>query len=114
MKEATLHTDALDLAGWLLGRFSQPDPLSDRVCRRALDLTESVALALQGLDRRGSLELADQALASLRVLLRLAYGLGRLDERQVLHAHERLDGIGRQIGGWTRRLDGDTARACRR
>lgn len=114
MKEAALHVDAQRLSQWLLGHFQGTDPLSQRICGRSLDLLEAIALALQGLDRMAQIEEADRALTALRVLLRLAHSLGRLDERQLLHVHEQIDGIGRQLGGWIRRLEGDSGSGHRR
>jgi len=71
-------------------------------------LLEHVVLALKGFEREEQVERADRAAALLRIHLRLALDLGQLDEDQFLHLASELDGIGRQIGGWQRRLLSDT------
>ena len=109
MKEAPLFVDAYDLTSWVLGRMAakQEDSsalLRARVANTCLDLLDSVTLALKGYDTHDKVERADEAVALLRVQLRLAMDLECLERRQFLHAVERLDAIGRQIGGWLKRL----------
>lgn len=54
---------------------------------------------------------ADEIATTLRVHLRVARDKGLLTDEQLLFAADRLDNIGRQIGGWRKRLEGtDEAR----
>ena len=68
-------------------------PRPCRVCDDALALLRAVTLALRGRRR-------DEHLIRLRVMLRLAQACGHLQHAQMLHALERADAIGRQLGGW--------------
>jgi hypothetical protein len=107
MKPAPLYTDAFDLCQWLLGQLGEePDALARRLCTTAMDLVEALALALKGWDRQLRIEQVDEHLLRLRIELRLAAACGLLAESQLLFALERADGIGRQLGGWIRSLDG--------
>lgn len=110
---APLFVHCFDLAAWLLHRLDRDaeERASHRMlaeCLRgdALALLESVSLALKGFEREVEVERADSSLARLRVHARLAQEMGLLQEGAFLHLTERLDPIGRQIGGWRRSLDG--------
>lgn len=110
MNEAPLFADALSLAGWLTGRLGDdPRELSRAICRSAQALLEQLTLALKGRDRQRRLAEADVLVIRLQTQLRLAVVAGYLTEEQMLHALERLDQIGRQLGGWRRKLDGAPA-----
>lgn len=105
MKPAPLFVDANDLCQWLLDHLNHADDiLARRICSTCLDLLEAVTLALKDRDRGLNIDRADQELICLRVHIRLAETLGRLTERQAVHAFERMDTIGRQLGGWMRSL----------
>lgn len=100
-----LFADTYDLTAWLLGHFDGASGvLAHAVCTEALGLLRAVTLALKGRERMDQLDEADERLIALRVQIRLAGTLEALSERQMLHALERADGIGRQIGGWLRSL----------
>lgn len=102
---APLYVDAFALCEWLLGRFGDdPRVLPQALCRSALALLDAVTLALKGRRRDEHVEAADEHLIILRTQLRLAEAAGYLDERQLTHALDRADGIGRQLGGWLRSL----------
>ena len=102
---APLFVHAFDLAAWVLGRFAErPDALSRELCAKALALLDLLTLALQDRERDLRLTDADELLVGLRLRLRLAGQLGRLDERQLMHVLGLADGVGRQIGGWQRKL----------
>lgn len=102
---APLFTDCFDLSTWILGHFNQrTDYLARSLCARSLALTDAITLALQGRDRERRLEAADEILVELRLRLRLAGQNQQLDQRQLLFGLECSDRIGRQIGGWQRRL----------
>lgn len=105
-RQAPLYTAAYDLADWVLGHLKdRPDHLSADTCRLVLRLLDSIVLALKARDRLEALDEADRTLLQLRQRLRLAVPQTLLDERQALHGLERCDDIGRQLGGWLRRLE---------
>ena len=102
---APLYTDAFSLCEWLLGRFGEdPRLLPQSLCSNGLALLEAVTLALKGRRREDQIDVADERLISLRTQIRLAAAVGCLTEAQALHALERADVIGRQLGGWMRSL----------
>jgi hypothetical protein len=104
---APLFVHGFDLAAWVLGHCgAEQDALSRDLCAKAMTLLDLIALALQDRERDLRLTEADEILVALRLRLRLAEHAGRLDERQLMHALSLADGIGRQIGGWQRRLGG--------
>lgn len=108
MKEAPLFTDAYDLYSWLLDRFAQLETHRELRCA-VLDhsrrLLNAISLALARFDTGERLIEADEQATLLRIQLRLASDKELLNDRQLLHANERLGAIGRQIGGWRRKLD---------
>jgi hypothetical protein len=102
---APLYVDTFALCEWLIGRFGEdPRTLAKTICRCGLTLLEAVTLALKGRRRDEHLEIADEQLLALRTQLRLAAAAGYLTDSQVLHALDRADVIGRQLGGWLRAL----------
>jgi hypothetical protein len=70
-----------------------------------LRLLDGVVLALKDRERLEALDEADRTLLQLRQRLRLAVPQALLDDRQALHGLARCDDIGRQLGGWLRRLE---------
>ena len=102
---APLYVDAFDLCEWLLGRFGDDGRVLPRVlCEHALALLGAITLALKDRRREEQIEAADAYLIRLRTELRLAATLGYLSDAQLLHALERAEVIGRQLGGWLRSL----------
>ena len=108
MKEpAPLFVHSFDLAHWVVAHFAERnDTLSTELCAHTLALLDQVTLALQGRDRDLQLDAADLSLVAVRLRLRVAEALGWLDARQLTHAVGLADAIGRQIGGWQKRLAG--------
>ena len=105
-RQAPLYTAAYDLADWILGHLKdRPDHLSADTCRLVLRLLDCILLALQDRERLEALDDPDRTQLQLRQRLRLAASQILLDERQALHGLARCDDIGRQIGGWLRRLE---------
>jgi hypothetical protein len=113
MKEAPLFVDAYDLALDLCRLLGSPSTdgehrccgeLGKRVSATALDLLERITLTLKGYDQEDNAEQADERLAVLRVHLRLAMDLGLIERQRHLALIELLDAIGRQLGGWLKRL----------
>ena len=105
MKRAPLFTDAFALCEWLFGHFGDDyRVLPQALCARSLALLEAVTMALKDRQRHDQLDMADEQLIHLRTQLRLAAALNYLSEKQVVHAMERANTIGRQLGGWRRSL----------
>lgn len=110
-RDAPLYVHAHDLARDLLPRteaWSQRGgaALGGLVGTSALELLTLVALALTFPEERANrLRLADDEVARLRVMLRLASDLGLLSAGAARLLHARLDDIGRMIGGWRKRVE---------
>jgi hypothetical protein len=109
MKEAPLFIHAYDLHGWLLDRLESGGEahcvVRDTVLDHSRGLLAAVTLAVSRFDPGERLIEADEQATLLRVYLRLAAEKRLLDDRQLLHATEVLRDIGRQIGGWRKRLE---------
>lgn len=103
---APLFVDTMRLAAWLLRHVgAAPTPVARQLAADAITLLDQVTLSLQERERRAArVSTALERLSLLRVHLRLAGELGLLDERQVVFVLGECDGIGRQLGGWARRL----------
>jgi hypothetical protein len=108
MKEAPLFVRGYDLYGWLLDRMESGTSYSvlrRTIVEEATRLIEAVTLALQGYDPPGRALHADEAAALLRLHLRMAEERNLLTEKQYAYAVQTLDDVGRQLGGWRKRLD---------
>lgn len=113
MNGAPVYRDALALAGVLLEELPEParHPILHRwLADGALRLLADVRLALVGIDRAESLAAADAGLAGLRAHLDLAYELQMLREESFLALAEQAEKVGRQLGGWRRKLAGGSSR----
>lgn len=110
-RDAPLYVEAHDLARWVLERtraWPEPGPLGERSAAAACDLVVAVSLALTfPAGRAEHLRAADHAVVCLRVLLRLACDLGMVSPGGLRFATGRLRTIGRMIGGWRKRVEGD-------
>lgn len=105
MKPAPLFTDTFALNQWLLGHFdAENSHLARRLCNTSLALLETITLALKNYLREERIIEADEQLIALRMQIRLAEACGALDERQLHHALDLTDRIGRQLGSWQRSL----------
>lgn len=102
-----IFTRSFDLLAWLL-QVSNHLPRSHRhgFTRRlqdaAFDLRERLEEAnlRRGNERRVELQRADEALARVRVYLRLASRLGWISSGQYGHGAALIAEIGRLLGGW--------------
>jgi hypothetical protein len=104
-KQAPIFTAAWDLCLWLQRRLKEGcHDLERASARESLALLDAVVFALKGIDRAEQLILADQHLIRLRLRLRLAWQAELLTERQALYLLGLADDIGRQLGGWQKRL----------
>lgn len=104
---APLHRDAMALTGVLLQELSERTehpPLRERLAHAALRLLESITLALRSDEPHGHLRDADESLQILRTHLSLAQKLHLLEDDTYLAFVEQGDKLGRQLGGWLRRL----------
>ena len=105
--EMPLFTRTYDLLTWLLpatNHFPRAHrhTLTRRLLDAAFDLRERLEEAnlRQGQRRLERLGLADEALAHLRVYLRLATRLGWFSDGQYEHVAVMVAEIGRLLGGW--------------
>ena len=103
---APIFTASWDLCVWILTKTrAQPhDVLAQELATEALRLLDAVTLALKNIDRASTLEEADLVLLRLRLRLRLAVEIDWLTDRQGQFALALADDIGRQLGGWQKRL----------
>jgi four helix bundle protein len=106
-QEMPIFTRTFDLLTWLLpatNHFPRAHrhTFTQRLLDAAFDLRERLEEAnlRRGAARLERLALADEALARLRVYLRLAYRWGWLTEGQYQHVAHMLTEIGRLLGGW--------------
>ncbi len=104
--ETPIFTRTFDLLCWLLPATNHfPRAHRHTVTRRlvdaALDLRERLEEAnLRRGDRTQCLAMADEALARLRVYLRLAARFGWLTDGQYEHVSRMVNEVGRLLGGW--------------
>jgi len=96
-----------DLILWLIPRLKhfprdQRFLLGDRIQSAALDVLCLLIEANYTRSRTGLLRSANLELEKLRYLVRLAYDLHYLNGRRYQHAAERIDEVGRLIGGWAK------------
>jgi four helix bundle protein len=105
--EMPIFTRTFDFIAWLLpvaNNFprAQRHTLTRRLLDAAFDLRERLEEAnlRQHVSRRERLALADEALARIRLYLRLASRLNWLTAGQYEHVAAMVTEIGRLLGGW--------------
>lgn len=106
-QEMPIFTRTFDFLDWLLpvtNHFptAQRHTFTRRLLDAAFDLRERLEEAnlRRGAARRERLDLADEALAKVRLYLRLASRWGWLSAGQYRHVSEMVAEIGRLLGGW--------------
>lgn len=106
-EEMPIFTRSFDLLTWLLpatNHFPRAHRhgFTRRLLDAAFDLRERLEEAhlRQGRARSERLAAADEALARLRVYLRLASRWGWLSDGQYGHVAEIVAEVGRLLGGW--------------
>ncbi len=107
MSASPLYRDTFALCGVLFEELDPETPfesLNWHLQGGALRLLDHVTLALGGFELGEHLHGADAELATLRAHLHLAHELHVLPEESFLALAEQADAIGRQIGGWLRKL----------
>ncbi len=105
--EMPIFTRSYDFLTWLLpatNHFPRAHrhTFTTRLLDAAFDLREYLEEAnlRKGEARRERLERADEALARVRVYLRLAARWGWLSDGQYRHVAEMVTEIGKLLGGW--------------
>ncbi len=105
--EMPIFTRTFDFLSWLLPATNNfPRAQRHTFTRRLLDAAFDLRERLEEANLRRSderllrLALADEALARVRVYLRLALGWGWLNDGQYEHAAKMVVEIGRLLGGW--------------
>ena len=108
-KEMVIFTRTFDFISWLLpasNHFPRAHrhTFTRRLLDAAFDLRESLeeAQLRKGKLRKEKLFLADDALAKVRVYLRLAHRWGWLSSGQYRHVSGMVSEIGKLLGGWIR------------
>lgn len=107
MTRTPLYRDTLALCGVLLEEIEGRErfaPLRWQLAEGALRLLDHVTLALAGFGRADHLVAADAELRALRARLHLAVEIGLLEQDSFLDLAEHAAKIGRQLGGWLRKL----------
>jgi hypothetical protein len=103
----TVVPKAYDLVLWLIPRVNefprtQRFVLGARIEATALDLLDALVEAQYRRDKAAVLDRANALLMKLRYLLRLANDLHLLGTRRHEHVSERIEELGRMVGGWTK------------
>jgi hypothetical protein len=105
--EMPIFTRTFDLLTWLLpvaDKFPRAHRFTvrQRLLDAAFDLRERLEEAniRRGAARREKLTQADEALARLRLYLRLAFQWGWLSPGQYRHVSALVAEVGRLLGGW--------------
>ena len=109
MEESPIFTRCYDLLRWLLPatvKFPREHRfvLAEQVQRAALALQDALLEAAYARQPLECLLGADVALARLRLYLRLCHDLDLLSHGQYRHVSQRVDEIGRLLGGWQKSL----------
>ncbi len=111
-KEMVIFTRTFDFLSWLLPRTNDfprahRHTFTRRLLDAAFDLQEHLEVAnlRRGDERMAQLRLADEALAKVRVYLRLAVRWEWLSGGQYRHVAGMVAEIGRLLGGWIRSVD---------
>ena len=104
---AVVVTKAYDLALWILPKVekfprSYRFSVGDRLVAAPLDLLLALVDAAYSRDKTRALRGASREANALRYLLRLSKDLRLLAPRGYEYATEKIDEIGRMIGGWSR------------
>ncbi len=99
----------MDTTRWLMG-VTQNFPkrlrhtMTDRIDGLAITILERLTSAAYSPRPAALLAESDDALARLRVLLRLSHELRVLSHGDYARAAERVDEAGRMLGGWRKKV----------
>ena len=110
--EMPIFTKTFDLLTWLLPATNHfPKAHRHTLTRRLLDATFDLREHLEHANmRRGSLRLtelrlADEALARVRVYVRLAFQWTWFSGGQYRHVSSMISEVGRLLGGWQKTVE---------
>ncbi|MBI2930135.1 MAG: diversity-generating retroelement protein Avd [Planctomycetes bacterium] len=111
LTEPAVFQQAYDLTQWYAhhtGSFPQTHrfTLGDRIENGLMDLLGSLQDAVYGRRRPESLAHAQHGVDRLRLWNRLARDLKCIGPKQYAYAAERIEEVGRQVGGWRRSPQG--------
>ncbi len=107
MKASSHDRDAVALCGVPIDELETSASyavLRRRLTEGAIRLVDRVTLSVHGFDAAESLRSADAELQTLRTHLRLAHDMSIVDEELYVDCVEQAGDIGRQIGGWRKKL----------
>jgi hypothetical protein len=85
--------------------------LGDRIETKLLEVQEQCLRAYYSREKRAHLMEANLTLETTRHLIRLAHGLRHFSNHTYAVLAEKLDEVGRMIGGWIRSLEGSSRSA---
>ena len=112
MSRPPVYALLVDLVGWTLDRTaslpkSQRFTFGERVDRLTLDCLEHTLEAIYAPpDKKAApLRRVNLNLEKLRVFWRLICDRGWISQQQLLFVAQRLDEIGRMIGGWLKQVE---------
>lgn len=113
-KEDNVLTKLHDLLLYLIPQLNkfprnQKFVLGDRIQGRMMEVQEDCLRAYYGHEKRGYLQAANMNIEVTRHLIRLAYGLHLFNGKTYEVLSQKLDEIGRMIGGWVKSLTHKTA-----
>lgn len=105
MKASPIFSRTYDLLRWLVPLTTkfprqQRFVLATAIQKWAFTLQERLVEAAATVDPAPVLRQADMALANLRIYFRLSHDLGLVDARRFGVGCERIDEVGRLLGGW--------------
>lgn len=115
--QSPLFVKTYDFLLWLIPltlRFpkSQRFLLAERLSGMALDLYDLILEAVQEPAlQEERLDQADRLLTKIRLYLRMSHDLRCITINQLEYAAERIDELGRLIGGWKRKIAKEKARS---
>lgn len=103
--------DCHELLIWLIPQLdkfprARRFTLGDRIEQRLLELLEDLVEATWSRRKLEALTRANRRLEVMRHLWRAAFELKITSMRQYEYGLRKMDGIGRQIGGWVKALGG--------
>ncbi len=89
----------------LLAKFPRDQKflLADRLQVKVMDVQESCLRAYYGRDKLHQLDEANMGLEIARHLVRLSYDLHLMNAQKYGLISERIDEVGRMLGGWLRK-----------
>ncbi len=114
MQESPIFVRTFDLLQWLLPMLQkfpkeQRFILAARIHDAAFNFYEAITAASLSKKKNEHLEQADIELQKLRLYLRLSHRLQFLSAAQYKHVFELVEEVGRLLGGWAKKAQGNTA-----